>query len=46
MKIHGNRKVQQYNGKKLMAPTLTGHNDASKTLFRIHAFTNARIVEE
>jgi hypothetical protein len=35
--------VQQ---KKLMAQNVRGHHDALKTLFRIHAFTNARTVEE
>ena len=36
--------VQQ---KKLMAQTVRGHHDASRTFFRIHAFfTNARTVEE
>jgi hypothetical protein len=32
--------------KTMTVPTVREHHDASKTPFRIHAFTNARTVKE
>jgi hypothetical protein len=40
------QKSAEVQRKKLVAPTVRGHHDVSKTLFRIHVFTNARTVEE